>query len=82
MKKILIGLAIGFVVAIPSIAFAGYPFNSAAKVIGGTDCETVIGNDGKPYPSTCNVDIDKFTDKNNVCYIVVGGSYFIRGILN
>jgi acyl-coenzyme A synthetase/AMP-(fatty) acid ligase len=74
MKKLLFILVVGIILAIPVATFAGYAANSAAKRIGGAECTYIIGNDGKSYPSDCNVRIDKFTDQSNVCYVAVGGT--------
>ena len=35
MKKVLLGLIIGFVIGVPAFAFAGYAANSNGKLIGG-----------------------------------------------
>lgn len=74
MKKLIIGLVVGFLVALPVTVLAGYPANSNGKVIGGANCRQVIGGDGKSYPSSCNVDVYRITDGNVICYVSVGGS--------
>ncbi len=73
MRKLLFGLIIGMVIALPIGAIALNYTRSAPEIVG-AECEAVTGNDGNQYPANCLVNVDKFNDGGNTCYIAVGGT--------
>lgn len=76
MKKLVIGFIAALMLMIPVTAFAvSYGSGQEAKLSFGVICSHVVGDDGKSYPSYCNVDVYKYVDGNNACYVVVGGSH-------
>lgn len=76
MKKLLAGVVIGVVLAIPLTVLAGngYPANSNGKLVGGIGCTVVIGDDGKSYPDRCDKSVFKLRDGQNTCYVTNTGA--------
>lgn len=67
MKKLLLGLVVGFMVALPASVFA-WNQKQSAQPIKGVDCST---EDGQEYD--CNATVYVFDDSGNKCYVVSGG---------
>lgn len=75
LKMVGLTVAVALVGTTVTVLASGYPANSNATKIGGTGCRMVLGNDGKSYPSYCSIDVYKFTDEGNTCYVAAGGSH-------
>lgn len=81
MKKLLAGIIMGVILAVPISARAGggYPANSSGKLIGGVDCSVIFGNDGKAYPDFCNKNVYRLRDGQNTCYVTNTGAISCLG---
>lgn len=72
MKKILLGLIVGLVLAIPvSVVYADWSVGEQAHPLIGAECSNSYNGNGRV---DCNVSITKFNDGGDTCFVATGGT--------
>lgn len=65
MKKILFGLVLGIVLAIPVEVFAW----SSGQIATPTFVARCDGSSGSLDPNSCDIEVAKYNDRSNTCYV-------------